>query len=508
MPKPPQHLLSSMILALLFPAALACAPDERDDSSTAQSSVNALQLNYAPAQYGIDRMWDQQGRQLLVPTGAYLIGAKSGPDNPDTNFWTKGGSATHMTNSHGQLGPAYSMNTARVNATTIAFNMSIGPLPFDFQTLSLSFDWDQARITKFRYAGAGFSDDCRPGFFAQTEAFFDELPQCHLVKNDQGVVVAQVGAAKVRPPSPWVEFEGNFDGKIRITFNSTGGGHFNGFFNHSHSHAFGLEFGDDAPAPQGAVYAVSGTIELLPTNSQPVGPSAPRGPETLNAGQTLSAGQSLTSANGRYSATLQGDGNFVVYDGTSPTWSTRTDGRAGTTATMQNDGNFVLYQNGTVVLFATGTNGRAGAALTLQNDGALQVVFQGSVAWSSSTTGTPAPTPTPTPTPSTGGSTVSPDTTLNSGDVVTSPNGSVVLTMQGDGNLVLSRDGNVIWATATNGHPNSHAVMQGDGNFVLYESGGAVLWHTHTNGRAGARLLVQDDGNLVIAQGAQIVWAR
>jgi hypothetical protein len=51
-------------------------------------------------------------------------------------------------------------------------------------------------------------------------------------------------------------------------------------------------------------------------------------------------------------------------------------------------------------------------------------------------------------------------------------------------------------------------VMQGDGNFVLYDIHGNSLWNSHTNGDAGAYLAVQDDGNLVVYTSAnRAVWA-
>lgn len=52
------------------------------------------------------------------------------------------------------------------------------------------------------------------------------------------------------------------------------------------------------------------------------------------------------------------------------------------------------------------------------------------------------------------------------------------------------------WANAG---PTGYAVMQGDGNFVLYKaSTGAAVWETNTDGHAGAFLNAQSDGNLVV----------
>ena len=52
------------------------------------------------------------------------------------------------------------------------------------------------------------------------------------------------------------------------------------------------------------------------------------------------------------------------------------------------------------------------------------------------------------------------------------------------------------------------AIMQGDGNFVLYSSSGSALWSSGTAGNTGASLDVQNDGNVVIysASGAAL-WA-
>ena len=89
---------------------------------------------------------------------------------------------------------------------------------------------------------------------------------------------------------------------------------------------------------------------------------------------------------------------------------------------------------------------------------------------------------------------------LNIGDQLTPPTGRTVLIMQDDGNLVLYRvdNGTALWSTNTWGKPVTHAVMQADGNFVLYDDNGKPYWDTGTAGDVGACLLVQDDGNVII----------
>jgi hypothetical protein len=81
---------------------------------------------------------------------------------------------------------------------------------------------------------------------------------------------------------------------------------------------------------------------------------------------------------------------------------------------------------------------------------------------------------------------------------ITSPNGRSTLILQGDGNLVLYRsDGVPHWASGTYGQEVGQALMQDDGNFVMYGPGGAI-WASHTHGNPGAWLIIQDDGNVVI----------
>jgi hypothetical protein len=55
----------------------------------------------------------------------------------------------------------------------------------------------------------------------------------------------------------------------------------------------------------------------------------------------------------------------------------------------------------------------------------------------------------------------------------------------------------------------AEAVMQADGNFVLYDlETGIPLWATHTDGHPGAYLNVQGDGNMVIYSASNdVLWS-
>jgi hypothetical protein len=90
--------------------------------------------------------------------------------------------------------------------------------------------------------------------------------------------------------------------------------------------------------------------------------------------------------------------------------------------------------------------------------------------------------------------------TLNRGGRLQSNNRKYELHFQHDGNLVLyevSNFGtNVVRDTGT--RDTNRAVMQQDGNFVIYDSDGVPRWDTGTWGNDGSKLVLQDDREVVI----------
>ena len=95
----------------------------------------------------------------------------------------------------------------------------------------------------------------------------------------------------------------------------------------------------------------------------------PGGCGVLAADASLGRNEAVTSCNGRFTFVHQGDGNVVLYDGASPRWNSRTNGRATGILAMQGDGNLVLYSPGFAPLWNTRTAGNAGARLAVQDDG-------------------------------------------------------------------------------------------------------------------------------------------
>jgi hypothetical protein len=64
-----------------------------------------------------------------------------------------------------------------------------------------------------------------------------------------------------------------------------------------------------------------------------------------------------------------------------------------------------------------------------------------------------------------------------------------------------------IWQSGTSGNPGARAVLQADGNFVIYSASNAVLWASNTAGHPGSSLSMQNDGNAVLYDNGTALWA-
>lgn len=211
----------------------------------------------------------------------------------------------------------------------------------------------------------------------------------------------------------------------------------------------------------------------------------------LASGQSINRGEYLMSASAHTIASLQSDGNFVIYSDGAPRWNSGTAGTSASRLIMQSDGNLVLYNATGVPLWNTATSGNPGSQAIMQSDGNLVVYKSGGVpAWASATNNVPSFTNVVRHSLAAG--VLLPQQSLQMADR------SRQLVMQRDGNLVLYSSGQPVWATYTQGNPGASLVMQADGNAVIYSKDGRALWATYTNGNPGAYVVLQDDGNIVI----------
>lgn len=237
---------------------------------------------------------------------------------------------------------------------------------------------------------------------------------------------------------------------------------------------------------------------------------------TLPTGGLLEPGQSLRSRNGRFRLEMERDGNLVEVEtsGDIPIWQTATTGNDGAYAWMQGDGDFVIYPKGatppapgqtTSAVFSSQTSGNHGASLTVEDDGDVVITAPGSTAilWQS------GDVPGQVGTGLVGGQQLLPGQYVESADgryrlENAGRTGVLVLLGPGGDRCVLPRE-------PSHAEPTSSAVMQTDGNFVLYGHGlPTAEWQSATTGNPGATLTLNTQGTLTIlsAQGFTLWHAQ
>jgi hypothetical protein len=215
---------------------------------------------------------------------------------------------------------------------------------------------------------------------------------------------------------------------------------------------------------------------------------------TLDAGQTLSSGRELTSPNGLFHAVMQRDGNLVGYGPAGAIWSTGTRG-IGNSLVLQDDGNAVIYGADGSAKWASGTRG-GGHTIELDDSGVLEIRNAGDeLVWDSQ-----AALP---------GSVLYAPNHLETDDLLRSDDGHYRAVMQADGNFVVYGPTGATWQTATSGVESSFEFFE-DGTAKVVAGNGAITW----SGRPGAggvapfRLVMQSDGNLVEYDGqGRAVWS-
>jgi hypothetical protein len=92
----------------------------------------------------------------------------------------------------------------------------------------------------------------------------------------------------------------------------------------------------------------------------------------LKAGESLKSGEAMTSRNGKFSASFAFDGNFILYQGATPVWSTGTGKRTNDAyrQALANDGNrAVVSTDGSFVIAGTGPDGAPVALFNSKSGG-------------------------------------------------------------------------------------------------------------------------------------------
>ena len=99
--------------------------------------------------------------------------------------------------------------------------------------------------------------------------------------------------------------------------------------------------------------------------------------------------------------------------------------------------------------------------------------------------------------------------TLTQGQELVAPSGNYFALLQTDGNFVVyNRQNHPIWATGTKN--GTMLVVQYDGNVVLYAGGPGTyrpVWSSGTSSLGQVFAVIQDDGNFVVYNAVQPLWS-
>jgi eukaryotic-like serine/threonine-protein kinase len=254
-----------------------------------------------------------------------------------------------------------------------------------------------------------------------------------------------------------------------------------------------------------AVAALVAGLVAIDGSPRGHGAGPPRAPSSMAAGDTLKPGQTLLSPNGRFLLTMQPDGDLVTSErpAGTPTWATGSGGHPGAYAILQGDGNLIVYPKGrsapltgqpTSAVWQSETNGHPGASVDLLDNGNLVIRSHdgADILWQSGAI------------PGDIGSQLLSGDPLHPGQFLQSPNGAYRLANDGALGVLrlyaVARPQCAQWREPATGVAASSAVMQTDGNFVLYAPGASrVAWQSGTSGHAGADVVLENDGSLVLA---------
>ncbi len=259
----------------------------------------------------------------------------------------------------------------------------------------------------------------------------------------------------------------------------------------------------------------------------PQGQFIPTGPEVighvLKNGASLNPGQALKSLNNDYFAQLNEQGHLFIHQNNaqSPLWTSENNktGFGPYRATIQNDGNFVIYDANTQPLWASDTwqKGASGHYVRLADDGNL-FLYDGNnqATWQTKIQKKVHKLSTH-PANHEIGDTLKVGASLAPGQFLKADNFSYYVAFNNHGQISLYNsdhihEKNAIWTSNNNssGPGPYRLTTQDDGNLVIYDANNQALWASDTwnKGAKGHYAKVQDDGNFVLYDGHnQATWS-
>lgn len=170
--------------------------------------------------------------------GVYLIGSVDGSDNSGRSVTSIGGFNGKMRpDSNNVPSPTFSMTFTPNGAGRMKFSANIGPVPADFVTMSLPFDFSKSLTESFRFNGTSYRVECSTvnGVRQGSGATFDSVvPHC-VIPNTGGKKVA---VAVVNGAVSWGEVKGSL-ATVRVTVDASS--HYSSLRFHNHFGTDNLE---------------------------------------------------------------------------------------------------------------------------------------------------------------------------------------------------------------------------------------------------------------------------
>ena len=228
--------------------------------------------------------------------------------------------------------------------------------------------------------------------------------------------------------------------------------------------------------------------------------------DRLSEGQTLSPNHYITSADGSFVLAMQSDGNLVIYGNKGAIWSSGTDKYPGSYLGVQGDGNVVVYRSDNKSsVWAVNAGTAEAPSLVMQNDGNLVLYNSaGKPYWASDTVMRSDNRRY------VGSDNLKQSMRLTANQYIRSTDWRYTAVMQSDGNFVVyAAGGRAIWSSGTDKYDGSYLGVQGDGNVVIYKSDNKTsVWAVNAGTASNPRFVMQADGNLVLYNGAgKPYWA-
>ncbi len=197
-------------------------------------------------------------------SGIYLIGSADGSDAQGRSVISVGGSGGKMKSDNPDkvVPPPFQMSFQQKAWNKVAFSVSVGPVPQDFATISMPFDFGRKVMDRFAFAGKSYNLFCseNDGLYTGSGNSYDFIhPRCE-IRDLAQKLIGKVGGASTESASEWGEVAGPY-ATVRVVI--TKSLHYEKlvFMNHPGTHNMEFSFGR---MKQGESASLSGEITVTP----------------------------------------------------------------------------------------------------------------------------------------------------------------------------------------------------------------------------------------------------